>query len=82
MPEGLRSYEVNEMIARDVSLAKSLFCSSEPKPLDATVFRILFKPKPSPLGSNVRAKEQEILLHWVQFIADVGDGVFSVGMKL
>ena len=32
--EGLRSHEVNEMIEGDVSLAKSLFCSSEPKALD------------------------------------------------
>ena len=77
--EGLRSHQVNELIAGNFPLAKALFTHTPTVSIDATAMRSLFKFTPSQTGTNARTKEEELLLYWYRFLSDVEDGLVSTG---
>ena len=59
-----------------------LFCenkeSDKASTLTAVQFQRLFPPILSPSGSNRRDLEEEMLLHWSYFLADVQDGKVTI----
>ena len=77
--EGLRSHQVNELIAGNFPFAKSLFTHTPTVPVDATVMRSLFKFTPSQTGTTARTNDEELLLYWYRFLSDVEDGLVSAG---
>jgi hypothetical protein len=79
--DGLNAHNIRDLSEDNVSLSMALFTyqEKETETISATTMRNLLKPKVSPEGSNGRAKEEEIILHWFRFLDDVESNAAFVG---
>ena len=67
--EGLEALGILGLMKRYPNEFKQLFCFQATK-LDASMLQALFSTTYSPSGSNSRAKEELIVMHWRDFLQD------------
>lgn len=72
-------HDLVQLFRGNMRRAKEFFLWTEPERLNSTTMRKLLKPMSSPVGSNTREKEEELMLHWYRFLDDVEHGLVSVG---
>lgn len=67
--EGLEALGILDVMKRYPIEFKQLFCF-QPTKLTALMLQTMFSATYSPTGSNCRAKEELIVMHWRDFLQD------------